>query len=246
MYTAEEPFIAPTDEDVILYHQVWRALQTGSSTRPALPPELLLHITAFCGWVLPDRVHAETSTVYCHSYGGNKAEERWFLSAPIADEDIRRIAAIQLVTVAKDQGWISDPGAGIYSWFEVGLERPDSTFLPEARWKSHHNDLCGRKPTMREGPLYPAPVEEWKAGDVIGVWACAQYPGWSNTGKEGLLKFYKWFQPAFPPASASTSATVATIINERESGAKASKKMRWSGFHLKSKAFARLPFKAWN
>ena len=197
MSSVDSSFSPPTDEEVFLYHQVWRALQTGSATRRALPPELLLHIVAFCGWVLPYRIRTQAKSVSCYSYGGNKAERLWFTSAPLAGEDIGRIAAIQLITIGKDQGWVDSPNAGSWSWFEVGIERPFNGPVAEARWKSHHNELGRREPTMRAGPLYPAP-HEWQVGDIVNVWACAQYPAWSNTGEQGILKFYKWFEPFLP------------------------------------------------
>ncbi|VDC05257.1 unnamed protein product [Peniophora sp. CBMAI 1063] len=211
MTTSDSQFTVPTDDEVVLYHQVWRALQAGSATRPPVPSEILLHIAAFAGWVLPYHVQTVSTDVHCYAYGGDKAEKLWFTSGPLADEDVQRIAAIQLVTVGRDQGWASDPSAGSWSWFEVGFERPPSEgSVLKGRRESHRNRLCSQEPTMCEGPLLPAPIEDWKAGDVVSVWACAQYPGWRTSGSTAELRFYKSFEPAFPPSEASEgSAEVA-------------------------------------
>ncbi|VDC05256.1 unnamed protein product [Peniophora sp. CBMAI 1063] len=198
MSALNEMLSAPTDDDVILYHQVWRALRMGaeSPARSPLPSNVALLITAFCNWVLPDRVLDEESIISCYSRDSRKAEKRWFTSAPLTNEDVARIAAIQLETVAKDQGWASLPGTASYSWFEVGLERPEGDLERDVRWTSHTNELRGQWPTMRSGLPHPAPVEEWREGDIVSVWVCAQYPAWSNTGKTGKLRFFKWFKPA--------------------------------------------------
>ncbi|KZV63726.1 hypothetical protein PENSPDRAFT_200953 [Peniophora sp. CONT] len=197
MSTTEEPFIIPTDEDVILYHQVWRALLLGSPRRPSLPLKLVRHISTYCRWVLPDRVHEEKVQVRCISYG-TLSQTRWFAIAPPTDGDLRRLAAIQLLTIGKDQGWANYPEHGSYSWYEVRIGRLNGGSAPAARWRSHYNELCGRAFARSAGPLHPVHVEEWGADDVIGVWACAQFRGWSNTGEAAELRFYKWFQPVIP------------------------------------------------
>ena len=195
MSSSSTPFNAPTEEDMLLYNQVWRTLRGGSLTRPAIPPEILLQITALCGWVLPYCVLTELKPVRCDAAGDKVAKQRWFASAPLKEEDLTQIAAIRLITEGKDQGRAIMPERGSYSWFEVGLERPKGRHTDRIRWKSHHNKLYGSELEMRVGPLCPAPVEDWHVGDTVGVWACAQFPGWSNEGEVGRLRFYRRFQP---------------------------------------------------
>ncbi|KZV71211.1 hypothetical protein PENSPDRAFT_664525 [Peniophora sp. CONT] len=200
-----EPLNAPTDDDVILYHQVWRALRKGSPTRAALPPEIVLYITKFAGWMLPNRGRTvkATDTVFvgrCLTQWGPKpmkASKRWFASEPFTEVEVGNIAALQLITVSRDNNWTTRNPSGRFSWFEVAIER-QGLLVPQLQWKSHHNDRLTNVMTRVEGAIVPAPCAGLQVSDIITVWPYAQPAAWSNEAEWGELRFYNWFQPVIP------------------------------------------------
>lgn len=129
---------------------------------------------------------------------GDVQTKRWFTTPPLTDVDLAHIAAFQLVTSSKDQGWAGDLNTASYSWFDVGIGRPDAP-PPELRWnRSHHNQLRSRHFQHHEGVVIHAAKAGWEAGDVISVWACAQFGAWSCKAESGELRFWKWFEPVIP------------------------------------------------
>ncbi|KAF7799908.1 hypothetical protein EIP86_011150 [Pleurotus ostreatoroseus] len=115
------------DNTFVYYHQVWRALQRGSSDspncslRPPLPPELVRIIIRYAGFKVPDSALATATNACQVSSRGPRATKVWFWGGPLTDTRLARIAALQLVTVSRDQGWVSDPTAGSWSWFDIGV-----------------------------------------------------------------------------------------------------------------------------
>ena len=193
---------APTHEDVILYHHVWRTLRQGSRDRAALPPELVQSIVVYAGWMLPDRTRVALASgrasVKCDEIDPSaKASKRWFAYGPLTGRDTAGIAAVQLITVGRDQGWTSLRPPASFSWFEVGIER-QGKLVQELQWKSHHNELCGEEHSRVDGAVIHAPRSGWEVGDLIVVFAYAQSYAWRNEAKKGALRFYKWFQPVIP------------------------------------------------
>ncbi|KZV71209.1 hypothetical protein PENSPDRAFT_650828 [Peniophora sp. CONT] len=199
-----EPILPPpTHENVLLYHQVWRALWDGAPKRAALPPEIVSCIAIFAGWILPDRTHRMIQTskrvfVKCRTSDESaKVSRRWFTTEPLSEHDIADIVAFQLVTGSKDQGWTTLVPPESFSWFEVAVEREGKP-VSQLQWKSHHNELCGKAMSRVEGAIILAPRAHLQVRDVIVVWLYAQSYAWSNEAEKGALLFYKWFQPVVP------------------------------------------------
>ncbi|KAG8995837.1 hypothetical protein FRB90_000081 [Tulasnella sp. 427] len=135
-----------------------------------------------------------------------------FASPVVEQEMLHRLVSLRVDTISTDQGWVSDPSSGSWSWIEVGIVRfstlaRDETFrvdpLEEAllpnrhgrqfstedevdtrdlhTWESHHNPVAGNGFALVEGKDFGPEHEIWstlQAGDRIGVWLCAQFPGW--------------------------------------------------------------------
>jgi hypothetical protein len=65
-------------------------------------------------------------------------------------------------------------------------------------WHSHNNILAERSFSKRVGHVFTETHEIWDylaEGDVIGVRACAQYPGWSNTVEAAKMHLWERFDP---------------------------------------------------
>ncbi|KZV71219.1 hypothetical protein PENSPDRAFT_751928 [Peniophora sp. CONT] len=185
------------DDTLIHYHLIWRALLHGSSDRPALPTELVALIVRYSEFAVPDpaRTLSAPGKVSVTASTGDIQTKRWFATPPLTDFDTAHIAAFQLVTYSKDQGWAGDPNTASYSWFDIGIGQPNAP-LAELRWtRSHHNKLRSSKMCHHEGAIIRAVDAGWEVGDVISVWACAQFGAWSCEAASGELRFWKWFEP---------------------------------------------------
>ncbi|KAG6916204.1 hypothetical protein DXG01_007834 [Tephrocybe rancida] len=142
------------------------------------------------------------------------ASEIWFRT-PALDEDIlKKVVSIQLETTSRDQGWVSSPEAGSWSWFDiVVLESPESTKIKVKDgvalvWMSHTNHLGEKKDTKQTGPALGSQHDIFagleviiisviyvactltasnKVGNVLGVRVCARFEGWENHASEARL-----------------------------------------------------------
>lgn len=54
---------------------------------------------------------------------GSAARKIWFVSPSLSRMDVRKITRVQLFTVSRDQGWVSNSRDGSWSWWEVGVVR---------------------------------------------------------------------------------------------------------------------------
>ncbi|KAF7365006.1 hypothetical protein MVEN_00371700 [Mycena venus] len=113
------------DGELLLYHQLWRALLRGSepSSRPALPVELIRLIVRAAALMVPDRqqTHHAKQCVFVRvkTYDEEPVVSRvWFWTKPLHLADF---AAAQLVTVSRDQGWCAPLTDVCHSWFEWGV-----------------------------------------------------------------------------------------------------------------------------
>ncbi|KAG8992269.1 hypothetical protein FRB90_001051, partial [Tulasnella sp. 427] len=149
-----------------------------------------------------------------------------FASPAVEQEYLHRLASLRVDTMSTDQGWVSDPSSGSWSWIEVGIIRfsklaRDKTFDPEEAllphrhgsqfstddevdtrdlhtWESHHNPVAGNGMALVEGKEFGPEHEIWstlQAGDRIGVWLCAQFPGWECRARAARITVREWFEP---------------------------------------------------
>ncbi|KAJ7284361.1 hypothetical protein C8J57DRAFT_1288205 [Mycena rebaudengoi] len=123
-------------DELLLYHQVWRALLRGAdfystsyssgraeSQRPPLPVELVRLVARAAEFMVPDRYHTQRAPQSIFIRVTTRDEEPivsrvWFWTKPL---DVTQIAAAQLVTLSRDQGWVSRPTEICHSWFEWGV-----------------------------------------------------------------------------------------------------------------------------
>lgn len=129
------------DQELLLYHQLWRALLRGSEpitqssgdpeyrgrdgkedqiTRPALPVELVRLIIRTVGFMVPDRQQTQRANRSVFVRVRTRYEEPvvsrvWFWTKPL---NMAKTAAAQLVTVSRDQGWVYPKTDISHSFFE--------------------------------------------------------------------------------------------------------------------------------
>lgn len=72
--------------------------------------------------------------------------ELWFTSDPVDKDFCSRVIELQLNTFSCDQGWVSEPEKGSWSWFEIAIfpdantrEVKTDRYGNELRWRSHCN-----------------------------------------------------------------------------------------------------------
>ncbi|KAJ7437846.1 hypothetical protein B0H11DRAFT_2294178 [Mycena galericulata] len=130
--------------DLLLYHQLWRALLRGSepfpwasghsnhpgpgaeetrTARPALPVELVRLIIRTAGLMVPNRQQTKRAdrSVFVRVTTRDEApvvSRVWFWTHPL---DLAKVAAVQLVTLSRDQGWVAPLTDVCHSWFEWGV-----------------------------------------------------------------------------------------------------------------------------
>ncbi|KAJ7254552.1 hypothetical protein C8J57DRAFT_1347208 [Mycena rebaudengoi] len=171
--------LLPADE-LLLYHQVWRALLRGSDSysaplssgtraaptkRPSLPVELVRLVVRAAELMVPDRNQTQRTrrSVFIGVVTRDEApivSRVWFWTKPL---DIAQIAAMQLVTLSRDQGWVSPPTETCHSWFEwgvfnAGVPPHDETDIRggvdgaitgnEAPWKSQRSVQTDRRESV--------------------------------------------------------------------------------------------------
>lgn len=144
---------------------------------------------------------------------GPKVHPTFFSTPPLSARWLSHVRQMRLRTLSADQGRVSDPNAGNWSWFEIEIRTPNTTpqqgpaFVPKLRpgdsltplkWHSHHNKLASLHIEEREGMLFSPNHEIWRfvePGDIISVIACAQFPAWANIAGGGTLHFWEKFDP---------------------------------------------------
>jgi hypothetical protein len=193
--------------DLLLYHQLWRALFRGDNDirhrRPPLPIELVDAVSRLAGFLVPDttRTFECTSSVEIGS-GGPFATKLWFCTQPLDLLASKQIAAMQLLTRSNDQGHADDPSAGSWTWFECGVfaSLDEVTLLEKSGegadgWKmSHRNLVAEGTPQDLKGPVLTVGngiSTELTEGCVFAVRACARFGAWRNYGHRAELRFWK-------------------------------------------------------
>lgn len=227
-----------------LYYAISRSFRRGSNDdgwpkRPSLPIEIILQIFDWAGFITrPPIVDlVATYNVPCTvSSFGSRVSETFMHTKPMTNIYLTRLRRLQVETISHDQGWVSHPSSGSWSWFEVVILSPkiiqdeeeesgmyskytfcasccfDFDFVitgltpklypgdPSRAlvWHSHHNQMGRSSPSQRSGLVFTETHEIWDhlaEGDVIGVRACVQYPGWSNTVEAATLRLWERFDP---------------------------------------------------
>lgn len=136
----------------------------------------------------------------------------WFSTPAFDHRLLTRVTSMQLVTKSHDQGWCSNASDGSWSWFELVILSPqgnDEIPLPkkgddgkDLAWFSHTNPIASKDYSWIRGRRFESDHDIWKhvvVGDCIGVRVCAQYPGWQNIARKGVLNVEEFFDPTLPP-----------------------------------------------
>lgn len=136
--------------------------------------------------------------------GADPVRKDWFSVVPFSAQDLTVIHSMQLFTRSRDQGWVNDPNAGSWSWFDIALipnERGKSD-RKEYSWQSHNNSPPASRMLRRFGANFGPNHEIWQLaqiGDRIVVRICAQFGGWSNVASMAILIVQEYFIPSFVP-----------------------------------------------
>jgi len=108
----------------------------------------------------------------------------------------KRLKKVVITVVSKDQGWSSyseDHGTyrNTWTWFELSVGRPSDEGFVE-RWRGEvvrnlhaHGEFKEHTIQILDKGLY----EKAESGDVLTVWAHAQFPGWRNTVKKVMIRY---------------------------------------------------------
>jgi hypothetical protein len=150
------------------------ALLQGDHTlsRPPLPIEIILLIAAHLPLIEKFKSRVENSTASSH---GEQAEA--VLNVVPVIEGVP--AKLVFRTRSSDQGWVSDPESGSWSWFEIRVCKENGENIT---FTSHHNRLAETEFFLHT-VVFDQNHEVWsqiQAGDWIETVACALFPGWQN------------------------------------------------------------------
>ena len=107
----------------------------------------------------------------------------------------KKLKKVVITVVSKDQGWSTCPDDhGTYrnswTWFELSVGAPSKDF--GEKWRGEvvrnlhaHGDFKKHTVEMMDEELY----KKAESGDVLTVWAHAQYQGWTNTVKKVMIRY---------------------------------------------------------
>jgi len=197
----------PTKYRIRDYYSVIKALAKGSPHRPGLPQAVVTRICSLAqlAWAHPAISHDCRTPMIIPSRG---PEERvpWFRTAPFTPEILSRVTGFQLSTFSHDQGWVDDPGAGSYTWYQIRVVNPQTH--PEGKlrengspaiWDSHRNRVGNSTTECYRGTLFDDEHEIFtylKAGDCLEVTANARFYGWVNYAERGSLEVFTGWEPS--------------------------------------------------
>lgn len=195
-HLSEDSSDGEEDNPLLYYYALARALRRGdaNSHRPGLPTELV--ITIFDYLEVKNSIVEKTSAPFS-VYDGNHVA--------IAVDTKRLLPSIgrlhlQLTTKSHDQGWVSDPNAGNWTWFDIFIWKAKHSHQgPKSyEWISHYNELASSTTTELQGPVFDPSHPLWthlETGDYITARANACYPGWRNHVEEMKLEIWEPFDP---------------------------------------------------
>ncbi|TFY65905.1 hypothetical protein EVG20_g5188 [Dentipellis fragilis] len=253
LWAAEEqvpPDAQLEERRLLFFHSLTRALHRGCSTsgpssRPGLPIELVCLILEYAGCMLLSKSRSITTSSTLVARGSSNHDAVVVAQLPPFDAvALQRIAQIKLITLSRDQGWVSDRNAGNWSWFDVAVLRGDSETedgqereLREidgepAVWRSHENVLAGRDLVEHtEGIVFGPEHLLWRTvreGDVVVGRARARFGGWKNETARADFLVWEYFDPLSSahfeepagitrtPRVLDSTAAVQGVIREEE------------------------------
>ncbi|KAG8725322.1 hypothetical protein FRC09_002204 [Ceratobasidium sp. 395] len=130
----------------------------------------------------------------------------WFQTAPIPAEMLDRITGIQLSTLSHDQGWVTDPAAGAWTWYQIQVlidetsnARGKARSASSTMWTSHRNAMASSMAEIQEGHFFDPSHEMFSvlhAGDRLEVTAHARFRGWTNYAERGCLQVFVRWEPS--------------------------------------------------
>jgi hypothetical protein len=117
-----------------LYYAISRSLRRGSNDdgwpkRPALPIEIILQIFDWAGFITGRSIAdlIATCNVPCRVFSfGPRVTNTFMHTKPMNKRYLTRLRQLQVETVSHDQGWVSDPNSGSWSWFEIVILSPNT------------------------------------------------------------------------------------------------------------------------
>ncbi|KAF5379699.1 hypothetical protein D9615_005735 [Tricholomella constricta] len=134
--------------------------------------------------------------------------EIWFRTPALDQDIVDKVVQIQLETKSRDQGWVSIPDAGSWSWFDIIVLESSESSEPKVKdnmalvWLSHENKLGSNEYEEQVGALSGKHdiFNGLEVGNALAVRVCARFVGWENHAVEGrlVLKLSEKGRPAQP------------------------------------------------
>ncbi|KAL5636415.1 hypothetical protein ACGC1H_000397 [Rhizoctonia solani] len=210
--------VRPDPNVVRVYYMAVKALARGSSDRPGLPLELVIHICRLAGFEVQQVSRPPKGIKEVRAWGPMISSRFWFQTEQFTKETLSRARSIQLVTMSHHQGPVDDRHAGSWSWFEIRVARPieqDQSQLTfevkrrpdgaEVSQRSHSHPIDEETAEQQRdfaehrGLVFGPGDRLWdeiEEGDVLQVVMKAQFSGWTNVASDGILKINTWWEPS--------------------------------------------------
>ncbi|CAE6530240.1 unnamed protein product [Rhizoctonia solani] len=207
------PHREPDPELIKAYYTAYIGLLRGSSSRRAIPPELVLYICRLAEFECWYTKRAPKGHSRVYASNANVRSLIWIQTEPFTKEMLTRVKDVRLITMSHHQGWVGDRNAGSWSWFELQLARPIGHMEVKRRPDGGEMSWCCLEHPVDEetahgqgdfaehkGSAFDSNHELWnliEEGDVLQVVMKAQFGGWSNTASDGILIISTWWEPSF-------------------------------------------------
>ncbi|CCA70336.1 hypothetical protein PIIN_04275 [Serendipita indica DSM 11827] len=187
----------PEDNLLLFYYALARALRRGDAglQRPALPIRVVSMI--FDHLNIKKSVVEQTDKPFSVTEKGRPEHMGLQIDARYLLASIGRLH-LQLTTKSHDQGWVDNPDAGNWTWFEVFVQKGGYKSDEVYCWKTHNNKLGSYETSELEGPIFDPVHPIWShldVGDIIGARAKASFVGWVNHVEEMKLEIWEPFDP---------------------------------------------------
>ncbi|CAE6533797.1 unnamed protein product [Rhizoctonia solani] len=199
----------PDLEIIKIYYTVYRGLSHGSSSRKALPTELVLYICRLAGFERWHTKKAPEGRKGVYKCGPRSQSLVWFQTEPFTRKMLGRIKSVQLVTISNSGGFMDGPNT---AWFELQVAQPIDKDTPLARvkcrpsgdemsWSSHRNadQVSSLFVTEHKGAVFGPDHELWnqiEEGDVLQAVAKAPLGFSCYTASDGVLNISTWWEPS--------------------------------------------------
>jgi len=160
--------------------------------RRVLPTKVIQIVIGLAGFDEIQVLTRRVEDVEVRATSTARNETLYLTSAPVTGE---RLIALVIATDSRDQGDTSTrEHRGTYdhssSWFEVGLLRGETEFGVRYRVQANVHGVPEFTRHQNVWDANHALVACAQRGDRIGLWAVAQYPGWSNVVSEAGIVTY--------------------------------------------------------